>query len=75
MLIREATAAHEQRPDRHRRFQLARAPIRPDLLRAAIVDRLPGPIGVPDVRARWIVDAVTRLAPALVDRPFHPPRR
>lgn len=37
----------------------------PDLLHAAIVDRLPGPSGFRDVRARWIVDAVNRLAPAL----------
>lgn len=40
----------------------------PERLQAAIVDRLPGTLPFRIVRARWIVDAVTRLAPAL-DRP------
>ena len=40
----------------------------PGLLHAAIVERLPGTLHTRVVRARWIVDAVTRLAPAL-DRP------
>jgi len=40
----------------------------PDLLHAAIVERLPGMLPFRVVRAQWIVDAVTQLAPAL-DRP------
>jgi hypothetical protein len=40
----------------------------PDRLHAAIVERLPGTFEFRVVRAQWIVDAVTRLAPAL-DRP------
>jgi hypothetical protein len=40
----------------------------PARLHAAIVDRLPGTLPFRVVRARWIVDAVTRLAPVL-DRP------
>ena len=37
----------------------------PDRLLAAIVERLPGRLPFRVARAQWIVDAVTRLAPAL----------
>jgi hypothetical protein len=37
----------------------------PDLLLAALVERLPDTLPFRHVRAQWIVDAVTRLAPAL----------
>jgi len=37
----------------------------PDLLLAALVERLPDSLPFRVVRAQWIVDAVTRLAPAL----------
>ena len=42
-----------------------RATSDPDRLQAAVVGRLPGSMPFRDVRAQWIVDAVTRLAPAL----------
>jgi hypothetical protein len=45
-----------------------RASTEPDVLQAAILDRLPGTLRFRLDRAGWIIEAVTRLAPTL-DRP------